>query len=665
MLDGAMLPSISPPLRITINSARGLRNADWLPGTGKSDPYCTCEVQGKLDLQKIKTKVTNDDLNPVWDHEAEIPGYTVGDALVFNVYDYDFPGPDDLLGTVTLPSHTFVPGGFDGELQLADVGEGGSAFLSIRILPWQSEDAEADASSVDDQFEECIEGEQSQRVQPARMAVSSRATADEDFAVELEQPDIDAQAATPPLLPSAAEVTSEVERSQMTSEVERLQAKVSELMLEVEQLRKAKLQEEEPLQKDIEMLTNRVEQLRRSGEEDVAVREAMIQELHSQLEKASTVAAMLDVEVDRWKQDCAEAEQKVSSLTIEVAQLTCELTEKSQNLQERTAISAAASARSLNLKNEFDRVKAELQEKVRETAANERATATSLLAVAEARIKELQEHGSSAAAAAEKKVQELAQELEQTRSSSVANGQVEEMSKEVEHLRAAHAEAEELVKKLSAEPDPQASNESSVHDATTFKLRAEIIERDDMIKQMARSMEARDAAAGAQTAELQAQIDALVQSSKLGEEALQSNTTALQQEQHRSRQLQAQLQEARASHARAAQQAAKLHQAEVELVQLQKSASGDKAEGGDRARPSSVSEAAALAMFGDLELGRAGSTLADLGLDRVQGLQQVDNALQGFSVLLAWRSDIRLTFSGVWILCHSLYIFHIFMPGLF
>merc|ERR1711933_649152 len=186
-----------------------------------------------------------------------------------------------------------------------------------------------------------------------------------------------------------------------------------------------------------------------------------------------------------------------------------------------------------------------------------------------------------------------------------------------------------------------------------------------MIRQMARSMEARDAAAGAQAAELQAQIDAIVQSSRRGEEALRSSTAALQQEQHRSEQLQAQLQEARASHARAAQQAAKLHQAEVELVQLQTSARGDKAEGGDHTRPSSVSEAAALAIFGDLELGRAGSTLADLGLDGVRGLQQADKVLEGFSVLLAWRSDIRLTFFGIWILCHGLYMFCIFMPGLF
>merc|ERR1719195_957025 len=139
-----------------------------------------------------------------------------------------------------------------------------------------------------------------------------------------------------------------------------------------------------------------------------------------------------------------------------------------------------------------------------------------------------------------------------------ANGQVEELSKEVERLRSAHAEAQALVKKLSAEAAAQASNESSVDDATTFGLRAEIVERDGMIRQMARSMEARDAAAGAQAAELQAQIDALMQSSRLGEEALRSNSTALQKEQHRSRQLQAELQEARASHARAAHQAAKL-----------------------------------------------------------------------------------------------------------
>jgi len=424
------------------------------------------------------------------------------------------------------------------------------------------------------------------------------------------------------------------------------------------------LEEVEPLRNDVEMLNKQVEQLQHSGEDEVAVREAKIQELHSQLENTSKGTATLAVEVERWKQNCAEAEQKVSSLTSEVSRLTGELAEKSQNLQEATAIAAAASAKRLELKNELDRVKAELQEQFGEAAANERAEAASLLAVAEARIKELQEHGSNTAAAAEKKVQELAKELDQTRRPTDANCQVEELSKEVEHLRAAHAEAEGLVKKLAAEADAQVGNESSVDDATTFKLRAEIVERDGMIRQMARSMEARDAASGAQATELQAQIDALMQSSRIGEEALRSNSAALQKEQQRSRQLQAELQEARASHTRAAHQAAKLHQAEIELVQLQ-SASSDKAEGGNRTRPSSVPEAAALAIFGDLEMGNAGSTLADLGLDGVQGLQQADRALQGFSVLLAWRSDLRLTFFGLWILCHSLYMFYLFIPRLF
>lgn len=819
-----MWPSGSPPLKVTIISARGLRNADWLPGTGKSDPYCTCEVQGKLALQKIKTKVINDNLNPAWDHEGEIQGYSVGDDLVFNVFDHDFAGSDGLLGTVTVHSRDFVPGGFEGELSLA--GEkGGSAFLSIRIPPWQSGDAEVGrVSSLGDQFEECIEGEKSQQVQRSRMS-TSQAMAGEDFAVDLEQPYVDPEAAMPklpsapggpasvvsaplgpppaaPVLPPAAAVTSEVERLQakvleLTTEVEQLhKAKQEELQKqqraadrrhadlamaletstqeatghrdrvqqlqhqhdqasaeaaqrinslaedlrrgqqhafqEAEQLRadaaaaagrvrcleaqleglgsnnvemerlkqeaaaaaehiatltaevdvlhkaradtdvadvaaklreanenmeelwRANLEEVEPLQKDVEMLTKRVEQLQLEN-----------QELHSQLENTSKGAAALAVDVERQKQSCAEAEQKVSSLNGEVARLTSELKEKSQNLDEAMAVATAASARRLELKNELDGVKAELQEQVGEAAAHERAEATSLLAIAEARIKELQDHGSNAAAEAEKRVHELAKELEQTRGVTEANGRVEELSKEVEHLRAAHAQAEALVKKLSADASAQASNDGSVDDATTFKLRAEIVERDGMIRQMARSMEARDAAAGAQAAELKAQIDALVQSSRLGEEALRSNSAALQKEQQRSMRLQAELQEARASHARAAQQAAKLHKSEVELVQLQQSASGDKAEGSAGSRPSTVPEAAALAIFGDLELGRAGSTLSDLGLDGVQGLQQIDRTLQGFSVLLAWRSDIRLTFFGIWILCHSLYMFYLFLPRLF
>merc|ERR1712039_897616 len=51
----------APPitLQIVIVSAKGLRNADTLPGYGLSDPYCTCVIPGKPNT-KIRTHVIDD-----------------------------------------------------------------------------------------------------------------------------------------------------------------------------------------------------------------------------------------------------------------------------------------------------------------------------------------------------------------------------------------------------------------------------------------------------------------------------------------------------------------------------------------------------------------------------------------------------------------------------
>jgi len=119
-----------PPLRMVIVGARGLRDADWV---GKSDPYCVCEVLTKPDT-KVQTPVIKNTLNPTWDHETEITRFQPGDILVFKVYDQDV-GKSDFLGTVSLESKQFYPGGFDGEVPLAEAGKGIEAFLKLKIPP--------------------------------------------------------------------------------------------------------------------------------------------------------------------------------------------------------------------------------------------------------------------------------------------------------------------------------------------------------------------------------------------------------------------------------------------------------------------------------------------------------------------------------------------------
>jgi len=112
-------------------SARGLRDADWLPGCGQSDPYCICEIAGKPKETKVQTPVVKNNLNPVWDHYGELPGFRPGDDLVCTLYDKDFI-TSDYIGTVSLNSAQFYPHGFEGEVRLKDDD---NAYLKLQIEP--------------------------------------------------------------------------------------------------------------------------------------------------------------------------------------------------------------------------------------------------------------------------------------------------------------------------------------------------------------------------------------------------------------------------------------------------------------------------------------------------------------------------------------------------
>jgi len=112
----------------------GVRAADWCPGGGTSDPYCTCEFAGKTKTL-VKTKHIDDNLCPVWNHKSEMKDYTVGDNLIFKVYDSDFGKTDDFLGIVTLNSEQYHPQGFSGHLKLDDAGDGIDAYLVVEIPP--------------------------------------------------------------------------------------------------------------------------------------------------------------------------------------------------------------------------------------------------------------------------------------------------------------------------------------------------------------------------------------------------------------------------------------------------------------------------------------------------------------------------------------------------
>lgn len=137
--DSTLKPEVEwNPLRLTIVSARHLRNADiGLPWSSNvSDPYCICEIQGKP-LSRTVTEVIKNNLDPVWNQHAAFADFKVGDTLLFTVWDKDTFKSDDLLGRASLSSEQFHPSGFDDELLLSDAGfekrKKRKAFLKIKI----------------------------------------------------------------------------------------------------------------------------------------------------------------------------------------------------------------------------------------------------------------------------------------------------------------------------------------------------------------------------------------------------------------------------------------------------------------------------------------------------------------------------------------------------
>lgn len=61
------------------------------------------------------------------------------------------------------------------------------------------------------------------------------------------------------------------------------------------------------------------------------------------------------------------------------------------------------------------------------------------------------------------------------------------------------------------------------------------------------------------------------------------------------------------------------------------------------------------------------ATLDDIGLGEVQVLRKVDRGLRHITVLMAWRSDLRLLGYGLWLFCHVVYaltvLFRVFISS--
>ncbi|KAI9778700.1 MAG: hypothetical protein M1839_007931 [Geoglossum umbratile] len=91
-------------LRVSIRDGQDLPAADR---SGKSDPYCKFELNGK---DVYKTKTIKKTLNPVWneDFEVPIPSRTAAKFKV-RVYDWDFGDSADFLGAADINLEALEP----------------------------------------------------------------------------------------------------------------------------------------------------------------------------------------------------------------------------------------------------------------------------------------------------------------------------------------------------------------------------------------------------------------------------------------------------------------------------------------------------------------------------------------------------------------------------
>lgn len=117
-------------ITVTIVSARGLRDADSMPGAG-SDAYAVCSIVGKPNC-RVETPVVGDALAPYWNFKAELPAFEKFDDLHVTVWDKDLIA-DQCLGKATIDWAQLQPDGFKGEIPLQDVGESIQAFIQVEV----------------------------------------------------------------------------------------------------------------------------------------------------------------------------------------------------------------------------------------------------------------------------------------------------------------------------------------------------------------------------------------------------------------------------------------------------------------------------------------------------------------------------------------------------
>jgi len=129
MLETKDQEARTPKFTVTIVSARGIRNSDWLPGPGKPDCYCVA-TRGSTEV--YRTKVIQNSLTPLWAEEFDVFEFNDGEELEFKVWDSDLTGAD-YLGKVVLVKEQFMVDGVNGDFLMEETGVNIRAYLDLKI----------------------------------------------------------------------------------------------------------------------------------------------------------------------------------------------------------------------------------------------------------------------------------------------------------------------------------------------------------------------------------------------------------------------------------------------------------------------------------------------------------------------------------------------------
>mmetsp|Transcript_37378 Transcript_37378/g.103941 ORF Transcript_37378/g.103941 Transcript_37378/m.103941 type:complete len:133 (-) Transcript_37378:74-472(-) len=119
-----------PRIQVFVVSAMDLPNTDVL---SKTDAYCRVTMGG---TEVLKTKVVNNNLNPVWDAKKFVQWDGIND-LIFSIWDSDTFTSDDWVGQYIL-TKSHVQNGYKGTVPL-NMGKryrrSKNATLTIKVAP--------------------------------------------------------------------------------------------------------------------------------------------------------------------------------------------------------------------------------------------------------------------------------------------------------------------------------------------------------------------------------------------------------------------------------------------------------------------------------------------------------------------------------------------------